>query len=662
MEPSNTDPKTSGSPPGRGSNGPVLRWPPPGLERLQGDIWHIIRTGTLAALILVFPLLLVVSIEQEFWSLGPLGSAWWVILITMGVGAGLVLEAVIALARLLRRASRAIERGYHWKMVAYVACDARRDTGFLLQGAKWYAGLDERRRHRVARLRLMSAALQLASILWLATGFAVALLLAAGGTLGEGSLIVFTLAPAATLLLLGMGARAREQGIVRRARNDWFSQPWSDELAHSEVEAWQKDLRDLRGSDELEDPPRYARTFKYLAIGVGALGAVAVLPPFALAPTSTVGPIMATVAIPRFAQTQERAAGAEAFRPYRVPATGETTPAQAGQLLQTLMFVGRSGMPVQGEVAPLQRYFTPWFPASPTAPGGPTEIDPRTWGTDLLPSAARLSSEVLAYLDSVADHKAHNDFSRLAASPQLDVLVGRWSLPFNEVGMATLPVPRFSHLRLGAQAHIGKAIYQLAQGDAAAAELTIREVISLGFLMVDDAPTVIDNLLGFGLISLGGDALEAFYETRDRRTELIALRQARDAAARASRVLSQEDSRNLESALSQLPAIAARPQSLRGLRWEFFTLTNTLSPCINLNRIVFGPDAEYERWVETVRVSLVRWPSEAELFDLALKGYFGASPDPGRSSLLGRLLGLTMGGSRAPGSCAGVFQRLSIGQ
>ena len=109
----------------------LLRWPPPGLERLQGDLWIIIQTSTLAALIPVFPLLLAVSLEQQFWSLGPLGTAWRVILITIGVGTCFVLESMLTLTRLLRRARRAVERGYEWKTVAHVACDALRDTGFL---------------------------------------------------------------------------------------------------------------------------------------------------------------------------------------------------------------------------------------------------------------------------------------------------------------------------------------------------------------------------------------------------------------------------------------------------------------------------------------------------------------------------------------------------
>ena len=188
------------------STGSSLRWPPPGLERLQGDVWNIVRSGTLAVLILVFPLLSI-SLRQDFWSLGPLGRAWWIILITTGVGMGLVLETFVALFRLLRRASlgplgrawwiilittgvgmglvletfvalfrllrrasKAVERGYRWRTVAQVACDERRDTGFLLLGARWYVVFEEKQRSRVAGLRLMGAGLQLASILWLAAG------------------------------------------------------------------------------------------------------------------------------------------------------------------------------------------------------------------------------------------------------------------------------------------------------------------------------------------------------------------------------------------------------------------------------------------------------------------------------------------------------------
>ena len=523
--------------------------------------------------------------------------------------------------------------------------------------------MEPRTRERIANLRIGGALFQLISALWLSTGFAVALLLAAKGVFTPTSAMVFTLVPAAGCLLLGIVTRSTEKALVRKAKRAWFRQPWSEQLALSEVESWQAAFEEFRGGHtDQEKSSRSARLLRLSAIAVGALGVMALFPPFALAPTSAVGPIMASVAVPRFGQTLERAARVEAFRRYRLPAGSDVTPVVAGQLLQTLMFVGRRDGPSFGEVVPVQRYFQAWFPDLENAGGGPTGIDPRLWGRELLPSAARLSPEVLDYLGVVAEHGAHDDFSRLASAAEMDVVTGRWTLPFEDVGTATLPVSRFNHVRLGPQAHVGKAIHELANGDVSGAEFTIREVISVGFLMMDDGPSIIDNLLGFGLINVGAEALETFLETTERSTDLEALQQVRAAVECAARVQIWEQASNLESVLAELPEVAANPATPRGLRWDLFTLTNTLTPCINLNRIVFGPDSTYADWVERVHTSLVRWPSEEALFELALSGYFGAPNPSPRSTLLARVLGVTMGGAGAPGSCREVFRRLSTGR
>jgi len=239
-------------------------------------------------------------------------------------------------------------------------------------------------------------------------------------------------------------------------------------------------------------------------------------------------------------------------------------------------------------------------------------------------------SSLAAASKTISKNEADGASPRRAVAGELDAMAGRWKLPFDGIDIATLPVPRFNYLTQGANAHLGKAIHELATGDEAQAEETIREVLSVGFLIAADGPTLIDNLIGFSLVNLGATALDTFYETTGRSTDLAALRQARDAALRAAQVLTQGRAATLESTLAELPEIAASSVALRGLRWEFFTLTNTIAPCINLNRIVFGPDTNYAEWVEDVRRSLVRWPSEEALFDLALDGYFGAPLIPVR--------------------------------
>ena len=94
--------------------------------------------------------------------------------------------------------------------------------------------------------------------------------------------------------------------------------------------------------------------------------------------------------------------------------------------------------------------------------------------------------------------------------------------------------------------------------------------------------------------------------------------------------------------------------AVRGLRWEFFSLTATLTPCINLNRMVFGPGDEYRAFVDRAHASLVRYPSEEGLFQLARAGYWGSAA-PASASVLGRFLSISM--HPGQGTCADVMRR-----
>jgi hypothetical protein len=95
--------------------------------------------------------------------------------------------------------------------------------------------------------------------------------------------------------------------------------------------------------------------------------------------------------------------------------------------------------------------------------------------------------------------------------------------------------------------------------------------------------------------------------------------------------------------------------AVRGLRWEYFALTTTLTPCLNLNRMVFGPDEAYHQFVEDAHDALVRWPSEEALFEVAKGGYL-ARPNVGSPSWIGRLLSISM--RSGEGACGEVVRRL----
>ena len=71
-----------------------------------------------------------------------------------------------------------------------------------------------------------------------------------------------------------------------------------------------------------------------------------------------------------------------------------------------------------------------------------------------------------------------------------------------------------------------------------------------------------------------------------------------------------------------LPGLVLDSTTVRGLAWESFAVMATLAPCMNLNRVVFGPDEAHRAFVDAAHQALVRWPSEEDLFRVASRGLF----------------------------------------
>jgi hypothetical protein len=262
-------------------------------------------------------------------------------------------------------------------------------------------------------------------------------------------------------------------------------------------------------------------------------------------------------------------------------------------------------------------------------------------------------------LAQAAAHPAHQQFHLLARAQLVDVVSGRWSLPFpDSASFASLPWPRFNAFRTAGLAQVARAAVEVSDGRRADAEETLRELISTGFLLIDQGPTLIDNLMGVVLVNTGGDALEAYYRRTGRVPEADALAWARESAAEAARKSrAGMISEDIHSLLQGVPDLVEAGSALRGLRWEYFAIFNILSPCINVHKMVFGPDETYDRWRERARDALVRVPGERDLFDLAERGAFRVA-DADAQGLLPRLLGLSLGRSGTPGSCASLISAL----
>ena len=220
--------------------------------------------------------------------------------------------------------------------------------------------------------------------------------------------------------------------------------------------------------------------------------------------------------------------------------------------------------------------------------------------------------------------------------------------------IASIPIPRFSGMREAAFAHIAAAALDQADGRTAAAEQKLREVVSVGFLLGDDGATLIENLVGHVLVSTGGTALASFYRTTGREAQADRIGELAAAATRAAERSQRPPPVGVESFVRSLPAMVQDTAMVRGFRWEYFMLTTTLTPCINLHRMVFGPDEAYRAFEERAHASLVRFPSEEKLFALARAGYWGGT-DPANESLFGRFLGVAM--HAGDGTCGNVVRR-----
>jgi len=92
--------------------------------------------------------------------------------------------------------------------------------------------------------------------------------------------------------------------------------------------------------------------------------------------------------------------------------------------------------------------------------------------------------------------------------------------------------------------------------------------VATGFLLIDQGPTLLDNLIGVELTRMGADGLQGYYTRIGEPDRAEALAWGREgalgAAQKARAGLIPEDARAL---LQGVPALVENEDALRGLRW-----------------------------------------------------------------------------------------------
>jgi len=626
----------------------LLGWPPPGLARVQGDLWRLARKMVLAGAVLVLPVLLVVTLPQRHPGLGPLGDSWWVLLITAAVGLLLFLDAMVALVRVLRRALHAFDEGYSAHVVGQVMADGAGDGGFLLQGAQVFSMLSRTQLVTLARLRLWAPIAHLGAGLWLNVAFGVLLLLAARTGLSIRVVAMGTLLPSAGLLLAGVALRLADWTFVKRARRAWFKQPWAAELSHRDASEW-REAAAARGAGSKQAPAgmRWSLRLCLVASLVSAL--FVVLPPITLLPVASVGPVLFTLIPPFEWGDQSRRAAVEPYRHLAVDHDPSVSAEEAGVLLNTLLYVGGDEPVEEGTLPPARIHTEAWLP-EPLPEGWP--LGERSFWTSTIWSKAEggFSGEEREYLMRMAAHPAHEEFARLAHASTVDVAGGRYVIPFSDdLGIWTIPYPSHLQIAKGAWAHLAIGALRAAEGRHADAERHIREVISVGLVLIDEAVDLGDQGFGGLLVQAGGAAMVpalrlAGEDLRaDRLLEAVAVTETATAVMAPGR----KAEANTPFHIEMLHDRVADPSVSRGQRWVDLGTLNAIIPCMNLQRLVFGPGEEHAAWLAGVERSLVRFPSEQALFDLELRGFSSLAS----SANLARMVPFFSSAEEAMGGC-----------
>ncbi|GMR13880.1 MAG: hypothetical protein BMS9Abin29_2105 [Gemmatimonadota bacterium] len=620
------------------------------MEWIQGRLWQVTVMAMLGSLVTVLPLIWSLAMSQDFWSLGPLEEHWKLGITITLVGLAVLFAAFFLLFSLMRAAGRAADLGYGFLTIAEVTTDLSRDTGFLLQGKRLYSRFRRDQRGHLVMARLTGAILLLVSSLWLAVGFAVAVALAARGVIGPRDVWFFTAGPSVVFFVTGGGLYLAQAIRVRMARASWLSEDgvagWS---VREDATRWSNGLDEARSMVALDAGKKHqGKLFRNAAVLTVLLFVIIAVPIVTISITGAVGPLLAEIAIPQFLSVQEMAGAIEPLRRYRLEADPSISPVQAGLAFNNLAFVGL--VPEEGrlELAPTRPYPEHWFPN----PGSFPNIFQEDVARDLMiRTDGGFDSDELAALRQAAAHPGQRELEILARAGEADLVSTRWQVPFPDtLSMFTMPLPHFTEIRYAALANVSRAAVEVIDGDPAQAEETLYQLISAGFLLVDQGPTLIDNLMGVVIVGLGGDALEGLYEVRGRTEALSTLKWAREsaaAAAHASRLGVNED--DIHTVLKSIPSIVEDGSALRGLRWEYLATFNMLAPCINLHKMVFGPDETYDEWLLRSEAALVRFPGEAPLFELASSGVTNLVQEVGT---LSRILTIVLGSQTKPGSCA----------
>jgi hypothetical protein len=366
----------------------------------------------------------------------------------------------------------------------------------------------------------------------------------------------------------------------------------------------------------------FNRPRKWALVGLGLLAVLLIVVPITLnLRLKTEQEVWLGTVASHLEFAQSRVSEANPLRRYRLPFDTVVTAETAGQAVHTVFAAGH--------------------PRNEERFREPTHLVERSWLPDTLPhqtsdnryaglEPSRLFREAVqgfddgtrATLGQIATHPAFEEYSVAARAAQADLLSARFELPFPpDLDYWNLPVAYTGPIKDAAYAHVAKAALVAADGRFADAEHDVREVLSFGFLMTDEATNFIDTYAGMITIRVGYQALKELLVLTGQEAQahsLPPLATQLELPSERSERLQESESSTFSQARSRLLSLVADSTITPGVRWQKMVEFAYL-PCETVAQMITGPGRDYQLALSSVRRTLIRRESDTELLDLILQ-------------------------------------------
>lgn len=321
--------------------------------------------------------------------------------------------------------------------------------------------------------------------------------------------------------------------------------------------------------------------------------------------------------VPMSERLQTMLAKTERLRAFKAPVDASISADDAGLAFRNLQtqkrdddFPMRTPEHVHARPWKTQRLTSDLFPNG-RSPSAPTLL----YTNQILYNASSaMSAEELAYLRNIAEAPIWSDFDRVALADEVDLIGGQYQLPFSSKAFApALRIMNYAETREMANAAVARAAYYVALRDLDRAESTLKSVVSFGFVLMDNATSAFDAMLGRTVAKTGADGLMQLYT--------ILLKEDLAAAVRVPKEFPRNEAESVNRRVdsdelhARLLAEANNPELPRGVRLEALRSLSFTS-CSNVRDVFMGPNQDVRDAFQNAKASLARFPGERAYMDL----------------------------------------------